>query len=161
MYEELKKAAEACKDLLPLRYMESHGSLYIRNDCGIVFDVHQNRSFPDFMAHNKAYADLALAANPSAVLALIAENERLALELKDFKWGASVEAQAGDEARAEASQLKVENEALRKAAGQVLSWIEAKHRPPVPDLFEHGRMALVRLHALAELHEAMSTDAIN
>lgn len=47
------------------------------------------------------------------LLALIAENERLALELKDFKWGASVEAQAGDEARAEASQLKAENESLR------------------------------------------------
>jgi hypothetical protein len=76
-YSELKRLAEACKEALPLRYMESHGSLYIRNDHGIVFDVHQNRSFPEFMAANKAYADLALAASPAAVLALIAENERL------------------------------------------------------------------------------------
>lgn len=82
-YSELKSAAEACEDLMPLRYMESYGALYIRNDCGIVFDVHQNRSFPEFMAHNKAYADLALAAKPAAVLALIAENEALKAQLAE------------------------------------------------------------------------------
>lgn len=46
------------------------------------------------------------AANPKTVLALISEVESLKLELKDFQWGASVEAQAGDEARAEASALR-------------------------------------------------------
>ncbi|KAB0509627.1 hypothetical protein [Pseudomonas moorei] len=76
-YSELKKAAEACEDLLPLRYMECPGALYIRNDNGIVFDVHQNRSFPEFMAQNKDYADLVLAANPATVLALLAEIDRL------------------------------------------------------------------------------------
>lgn len=84
MYEELKKAAEACKDLLPLRYMESpKGTLSIRNDYGIVFGVHQNRSFPKIMKSNKAHADFVLVANPSAVLALIAENERLAKQWGD------------------------------------------------------------------------------
>ncbi|MGS0546054.1 hypothetical protein ACU8WE_26230 [Pseudomonas parakoreensis] len=76
-YTELKRAAEACKDSLSLRYMESHGELYIRNDHGIVFDVHRNRSFPEIMETNKAYADLVLAARPSAVLSLIAEIEAL------------------------------------------------------------------------------------
>ena len=76
-YSELKMIAGACQQHQPLRFMPSHGALYIRNDNGIVFDVHQNRSFPEFMAQNKDYADLVLAANPAAVLALIAENERL------------------------------------------------------------------------------------
>lgn len=77
-HSELKAAAEACKDLLPLRYMHSPGgSLSIRNDHGIVFGVHQNRSFPSMLEANKAHADLVLAASPAAVLALIAENEAL------------------------------------------------------------------------------------
>ena len=118
-YTELKRLAEACKEALPLRYMENHGSLYIRNDHGIVFDVHQNRSFPEFMADNKAYADLALAANPAAVLALIAENERLAqifasapeIPSVDEEWLALVQT-----LEAERDQLKAENEVLRKLA---------------------------------------------
>lgn len=118
MYEELKKAAEACKDLLPLRYMESHGSLYIRNDCGIVFDVHQNRSFPDFMAHNKAYADLALAANPSAVLALIAENEKLLardkLHVQQFNELSDYRRRTVEGFDSKIAELEKENERLRR-----------------------------------------------
>lgn len=76
-YSDLKLIAEACEKHQPLRFMRNHGALYIRNENGIVFDVHQNRSFPDFMAQNKDYADLVLAASPTAVLALIAENEEL------------------------------------------------------------------------------------
>jgi len=49
-------------------------------------------------------------------------------------------------------------EELRLAAYDVLSWIEAKHRPPVDDMC--GGMALVRLHALDRLHKAfMSRDS--
>ena len=76
-FRDLKAIAEACQRHQPLRFMRSHGALYIRNDNGIVFDVHQNRSFPEFMAQNKDYADLALAANPETILALIAENREL------------------------------------------------------------------------------------
>ena len=76
-FRDLKAIAEACQRHQPLRFMRSHGALYIRNDNGIVFDVHQNRSFPEFMAQNKDYADLALAANPETILALIAENKEL------------------------------------------------------------------------------------
>ncbi|MGH8388183.1 MAG: hypothetical protein ACRESJ_22305 [Pseudomonas sp.] len=75
-YTELKRLAEACRNHQPLRFMRSHGALYIRNDNGIVFDVHQNRSFPDFMSQNKDYADLVLACAPELVLELIAELER-------------------------------------------------------------------------------------
>lgn len=44
-------------------------------------------------------------------------------------------------------------EELLKAAANVLNWIEAKHRPPVNDCC--GGMALVRLHALADLAKAV------
>ncbi|MNI90974.1 hypothetical protein [Pseudomonas sp. ACN5] len=57
--------------------------------------------------------------------------------------------------------LVAENEALRNAASEVLDWTEANHRPPVADRFEHGRMALVRLHALADLHAALGKGGVN
>lgn len=75
--DTLRALAEACKDHQPLRFMRSHGALYIRNDNGIVFDVHQNRSFPEFVSQNKDYADLVLACTPGTILALLAENEVL------------------------------------------------------------------------------------
>ncbi|WP_431479693.1 hypothetical protein [Pseudomonas simiae] len=115
-YSDLKAIAEACQQHQPLRFMRSHGALYIRNDNGIVFDVHQNRSFPEFMAQNKDYADLVLAANPETILALIAENERLNTECKQLILlechGGN--AQAAVNLLAERDQLKAENEALRK-----------------------------------------------
>lgn len=40
-------------------------------------------------------------------------------------------------------------------ARALLTWIEWKHRPPVRDRIESGRMACVRLHALADLHDAV------
>lgn len=80
-FRDLKLIAEACEQHQPLRFMRSHGALYIRNDNCIVFDVHQNRSFPGVMAQNKDYADLVLAANPATILALIAENERVKARL--------------------------------------------------------------------------------
>lgn len=94
--DNLKAAAEACKDLLPLRYMHSPGgSLSIRNDHGIVFGVHQNRSFPSMMEANKAHADLVLAATPEAILALIAENDALRKDAKRYRWLREQEAERG------------------------------------------------------------------
>ena len=43
---------------------------------------------------------------------------RLTAELKDFQWGASVEAQAGDEARREVAALKAEIERLKGGQGE-------------------------------------------
>jgi hypothetical protein len=45
---------------------------------------------------------------------------------------------------------------LETAARNVLQWVEAKHRSPVRDAVETGRMVQVRLHALAELADALS-----
>lgn len=72
----LKKTAEACSGLELLRFMESHGALYLRNNAGIVFEVRQDRSFPQYMAENRAYAEFVLDATPQAVLLLISESER-------------------------------------------------------------------------------------
>lgn len=84
-FRDLKAIAEVCQQHQPLRFMRSHGALYIRNDNAIVFDVHQNRSFPEFMAQNKDYADLVLAANPETVLSLIAEIEALRKAITSIK----------------------------------------------------------------------------
>ena len=108
-FRDLKATAEACQQHQPLRFMRSHGALFIRNDNGIVFDVHQNRSFPEFMAQNKDYADLVLAANPATILALITENERLVA----WREGLLKERAAHIRQR---DQLKAENEALRQDA---------------------------------------------
>lgn len=118
---DLKAIAEACKEHQPLRFMRSHGALYIRNDNGIVFDVHQNRSFPEFMAQNKDYADLVLAANPAAVLALIAENECLRADLREVKDAKLGLSWAIGEVMGECDRFKVENEALRKDADRLQS----------------------------------------
>ncbi|MNU93488.1 hypothetical protein D3C71_834300 [compost metagenome] len=122
-FRDLKAIAEACQQHQPLRFMPSHGALYIRNDNGIVFDVHQNRSFPEFMAQNKDYADLVLAANPATVLALIAENERLQSAARTLErlcytdnggelWKPPI-GKKPDFALMD--QLKTENEALRES----------------------------------------------
>ncbi|WP_330207513.1 hypothetical protein [Pseudomonas sp. AM14(2022)] len=118
---DLKAIAEACQQHQPLRFMRSHGALYIRNDNGIVFDVHQNRSFPEFMAQNKDYADLVLAANPAAVLALIAENECLRADLREVKDAKLGLSWAIGEVMGECDRFKVENEALRKDADRLQS----------------------------------------
>lgn len=117
-YSDLKAIAEACQQRQPLRFMRSHGALYIRNDNGIVFDVHQNQSFPEFMAQNKDYADLVLAANPETILALIAkigslhdQHDRDSGELRKL-------CAARDSARRERDQLRAENERLQK----LISW---------------------------------------
>ena len=47
-----------------------------------------------------------------------------------------------------------------QAAQSVLEWIEIQHRPPVRDVLEGGRMVRVRLHALADLHDALAAHNI-
>ena len=49
---------------------------------------------------------------------------------------------------------------LVKAAQSVLEWTEIAHRPPVRDALECGRMVCVRLHALADLHDALAAHGI-
>ena len=44
---------------------------------------------------------------------------------------------------------------LYMAAKNVIDWTERAYRPPVCDAFETGRMVKVRLHALADLQNAI------
>lgn len=126
-FRDLKAIAEACQQHQPLRFMPSHGALYIRNDNGIVFDVHQNRSFPEFMAQNKDYADLVLAANPVTVLALIAEVERLRTAEGDaMTYKARMEnvAQQRDQLKAEIAGLKTGYEAYEQVNAGLKTEVE-------------------------------------
>lgn len=45
---------------------------------------------------------------------------------------------------------------LLRAAREVLSWTEIADRPPRRDAIECGRSAQVRVHALADLHDAVT-----
>jgi len=47
-----------------------------------------------------------------------------------------------------------------KAAQRILEWTEIAHRPPMRDRLEVGRMAMVRVHALADLHDALAAHGI-
>lgn len=47
---------------------------------------------------------------------------------------------------------------IRQAATDLMQWIEIEHRPPVRDALEGGRMVNVRLHALADLHQAINSN---
>lgn len=60
---------------------------------------------------------------------------------------AEVEASAAD---------KRDAEKIEQAAREVLNWTEAKHRPPKVEGVPTGEMALVRVHALVELHAALA-----
>jgi hypothetical protein len=74
------------------------------------------------------------------IWALIDENQRLRAELK-FN-----------------TQPEAEREAIARVIGAargLLTWIEFGYRPPVRDQIEAGRMVRVRLHALADLHDAI------
>lgn len=58
--------------------------------------------------------------------------------------------------------LNMVRQAKQKASDRViavaralLTWIECEHLPPVRDKIETGRMVRVRLHALADLHDAV------
>ncbi|MBU9359672.1 hypothetical protein KTE52_25365 [Burkholderia multivorans] len=63
------------------------------------------------------------------------------------KLKAALEAAAAD---------KRDAEKIKRAAREVLNWTEAKHRPPKVEGVPTGEMALVRVHALVELHAALA-----
>ncbi|WP_157765520.1 hypothetical protein [Burkholderia multivorans] len=56
--------------------------------------------------------------------------------------------------RLEAAEKDAEK--IEQAAREVLNWTEAKHRPPKAEVVPTGEMALVRVHALVELHAALA-----
>lgn len=49
--------------------------------------------------------------------------------------------------------------AIEKAARRALAWTEAKHRPPVREEIPTSETARVRVHALADLHDALNPNS--
>lgn len=116
---ELKRLAEACPQVDPLRLVEYHGAWYLRNTAGIVLDVHRNRCFPEFMAQNEAYARLVEAASPTAILALLAENEQLKHDVaagSAREWDLRSQVRSAKESRARVVQS---NKAAREERDQL------------------------------------------
>jgi hypothetical protein len=58
---------------------------------------------------------------------------KLTVELKDFQWGASVEAQAGDEARNEVASLSAEIERLKGGQGEPVAWAANSNLAEIAD----------------------------
>lgn len=94
-------------------------------------------------------------ATPDAVLWLLQQIDTLHAQVNSECRDWAREYERSRRFSAELALAKADNERLRKAAGEALEWTEARHRPPVADPIEHGRMAMVRLHALANLHDAV------
>ncbi|WP_261524168.1 ead/Ea22-like family protein [Burkholderia multivorans] len=60
------------------------------------------------------------------------------------------------ELRTKLEAAEKDAEKIKQAAHEVLNWTEAKHRPPKAEVVPTGEMALVRVHALVELHAALA-----
>lgn len=107
MYEELKKLAE---NATPGPWKSTvDGVMPVGEAFGI---------FGNFGANNgEANREFIAAANPSAVLALIAENERLECMLENYNIDAKVYKDSAD-------QLKAENDALRAMGRQMVKGID-------------------------------------
>lgn len=77
------------------------------------------------------------------------EAERLAGELES---GLPVTGSAAAELR----RLAAINAELIETIEKALGWVEISHRPPIRDTpLECGRMVMIRLHALADLHDVL------
>lgn len=73
--QALREAAQQCSAQEPLRIVEYHGKMCLRNSGGIVFTVLRDSSFPEYSSENENYARLADLTNPVTVLALLDELE--------------------------------------------------------------------------------------
>lgn len=140
MYEELKKLAEKAGGV---------EWIMIDGDCGIEADsrfitsdrriredkipfaeIHYGHPaagmLEPFQGEQVAAAEFIAAANPSAVLALIAENDRLERETKrvNASWHGM---------KRDLDQLKAENEALRQSLRDVMTQVDGNIRETVRD----------------------------
>ncbi|HEO9918933.1 TPA: ead/Ea22-like family protein, partial [Enterobacter asburiae] len=71
--QQLREAAQQCSAQEPLRIVEYHGKMCLRNSGGIVFTVLRDSSFPEYSSENENYARLAELSNTATVLALLDE----------------------------------------------------------------------------------------
>ncbi|QHM71324.1 hypothetical protein [Mixta intestinalis] len=69
--KRMREAAEKCIEQEPLKLVEYHGKLYLRNKSGIVFTVSCDASNPDFTAENENYARLAESVSANNAIALL------------------------------------------------------------------------------------------
>lgn len=111
---DLKKLAEAAPEGPWFGPEYAPGTSYVFDvDLGTLLEYQSIDSEKDACLRYVA------AANPAAVLAMIAE-------LNDFKQGSKVEADAGDEARAEVRKLKDENDELKRENKELRKGIDPK-----------------------------------
>ena len=73
--QQLREAAQQCSAQEPLRIVEYHGKMCLRNSGGIVFTVLRDSSFPEYSSENENYARLAELSTPDTMLALLDEME--------------------------------------------------------------------------------------
>jgi len=73
--QALREVAKQCSAQEPLRIVEYHGKMCLRNSGGIVFTVLRDSSFPEYSSENENYARLAELSTPGTMLALLDELE--------------------------------------------------------------------------------------
>ncbi|MBU9210176.1 hypothetical protein, partial [Burkholderia multivorans] len=95
--------------------------------------------------HYDDMVEYLVSVSPAKILKLIDAFEAAEREREQLR--AELEAAAAD---------KRDAEKIEQAAREVLNWTEAKHRPPKAEVVPTGEMALVRVHALVELHAALA-----
>jgi len=119
-HSELKKLAEACGDLNWRAIQENWTELAIRDDHGYIATMRTKSGKHEGPCPDReAKAKFLCVVTPAAVLAMIAEVERLKVDLreqKDAKLGLSW---AIGEIMGECDQLKVEIEMLRNLAREL------------------------------------------
>lgn len=71
--QALREVAKQCSAQEPLRIVEYHGKMCLRNSGGIVFTVLRDSSFPEYSSENENYARLAELSTPDTMLALLDE----------------------------------------------------------------------------------------
>lgn len=88
--QQLREAAQQCSAQEPLRIVEYHGKMCLRNSGGIVFTVLRDSSFPEYSSENENYARLAELSTPDTMLALLDELEAAEKRIAELERGSKV-----------------------------------------------------------------------
>lgn len=88
--QALREVAKQCSAQEPLRIVEYHGKMCLRNSGGIVFTVLRDSSFPEYSSENENYARLAELSSTATVLALLDELEATEKRIAELERGSKV-----------------------------------------------------------------------